>query len=206
MEGALPVEKLRCLARSRQAVLVSTSGYSQSAAGLEAFEKTRGKWGRVLPPLRVAIGRNGFAGCKVEGDGKTPVGVFSLGTVFGRGGNPGTRLPYRQTTANDFWVDDPESAFYNTWQVGPSRGRWNSAESLYSEEHYIYAVVINYNTRERIPGMGSAIFLHVGDPMGTGTSGCVALERRHLLEIIRWLDPSKNPLLVMGPVLEVARW
>ena len=204
MDDPLLVENLRCLARSRQAMLVSNSDYSLFSARLEAAEKVQGKWERIFPPARAVIGKNGFAYSKVEGDGKTPIGVYRLGTVFGRGENPDTRLPYRQTTVNDLWVDDPESVFYNTWQVGPARGRWKSAEPLY--EYYTHAVVINYNTRERIPGMGSAVFLHVWDGPGNGTSGCVALDQQHLLEIIRWLDPLKNPLLIMGPAFEVAKW
>ncbi|NPV92719.1 MAG: L,D-transpeptidase family protein [Firmicutes bacterium] len=201
---SVPAGNLRCLTRSRQAILVTTGNYTGVSARLETLQKVSEVWEPAFPPTRAVIGKNGFAYSKVEGDGKTPIGVYSLGTVFGRGENPGTRLPYRQTTANDFWVDDPGSALYNTWQVGPARGRWDTAEPLYA--YYPYAVVINYNTRERISGMGSAVFLHVWDEPGEGTSGCVALSQQRLLEIIRWLDPAKNPLLVMGPVFEVARW
>jgi len=27
-------------------------------------------------------------------------------------------MPYRQTTSNDYWVDDVNSPLYNTWQEG----------------------------------------------------------------------------------------
>ena len=55
---------------------------------------------------------------------------------------------------------------------------------------YDYAAVIAYNTA-RVPGLGSAIFLHVGT--GTATAGCVSLPRAELIKVLRWLKPGDNP-------------
>jgi L,D-peptidoglycan transpeptidase YkuD (ErfK/YbiS/YcfS/YnhG family) len=54
--------------------------------------------------------------------------------------------------------------------------------------------VIGYNTT-RIPGAGSAIFLHVGD--GSATAGCVSLPVARLLVVLRWLDPARHPVIAM---------
>jgi len=54
--------------------------------------------------------------------------------------------------------------------------------------------VIRYNTA-RVPGLGSAIFLHVGT--GSATAGCVSLPRRELLAILRWLRPRRSPRITI---------
>jgi L,D-peptidoglycan transpeptidase YkuD (ErfK/YbiS/YcfS/YnhG family) len=55
---------------------------------------------------------------------------------------------------------------------------------------YDYAAVITYNAA-RTPGLGSAIFLHVGT--GTATAGCVSLPIGRLRTILRWLRPGARP-------------
>jgi L,D-peptidoglycan transpeptidase YkuD (ErfK/YbiS/YcfS/YnhG family) len=62
---------------------------------------------------------------------------------------------------------------------------------------YNYAAVIAYNTA-RIPGKGSAIFLHVGD--GSATAGCVSLPTSELLNVLRWMRPPQNPIIAMRVV------
>ena len=47
-----------------------------------------------------------------------------------------------------------------------------------------------------MPGRGSGIFLHVSH--GNATLGCVALPLRQLVKTLRWFDPAKRPLIVIG--------
>jgi L,D-peptidoglycan transpeptidase YkuD (ErfK/YbiS/YcfS/YnhG family) len=49
--------------------------------------------------------------------------------------------------------------------------------------------VISYISA-RVPGLGSAIFLHVGT--GTTTAGCVSLPERELLDVLRWFRPGRS--------------
>ena len=120
--------------------------------------------------------------------------------MFGTAENPGVKFEYRKTNGNQYWVDDPYSALYNTWQTGPSNGRWNSAENLYIPA-YKYAAVINFNTKERISKKGSAMFLHVSN--NSYTAGCTAISEANLLKILRWLDPGKNPVIIQGTKSQV---
>ena len=60
---------------------------------------------------------------------------------------------------------------------------------------YDYGAVIAYNTA-RIPGLGSAIFLHVST--AGPTAGCVSLPAAQLLQVLRWLDPARQPRIVLG--------
>jgi L,D-peptidoglycan transpeptidase YkuD (ErfK/YbiS/YcfS/YnhG family) len=96
-------------------------------------------------------------------------------------------MPWTRVDRRDVWVDDPASSLYNTWQRTPADGRWDSAESLYQPVDYAYAQVIDYNTA-RVPGRGSAIFLHVDD--GNPTLGCVTLPRSQLVQVFRWERPG----------------
>lgn len=203
----MAIEKLSCLKDSAQALIIAAAPESSPAAVLRSFERSGGCWRPAFPAMAAVIGRNGFSAAKAEGDGCSPAGVFRLGLCFGKSANPGTRLAYRQTAPHDCWVDDSRSAWYNTWQTEPARGRWRSAEKLRRPDHlYDYAVVIHYNTDPPVPGKGSAIFLHIWEGPGRGTLGCTALAQDHLLQLIRWLDPAARPLLIQGPLSELAKW
>lgn len=205
--SGLIVESLRCVRRSEQVIMVITNNLKDTRANLETFERINGTWKRSFGPIPAQIGTKGFVYNKTEGDSKSPAGAYTIGFAFGKHENPGTLLPYRQTTENDFWVDDIDSPYYNTWQVGPSKGRWKSAEALRPEAgYYDYAVVINYNTADRIPGKGSAIFLHVWEGEDIPTAGCISIEYNSLVKIICWLDPSKNPVIVQGPLSKLLSW
>lgn len=202
----LPVNQLRNLGNSRQVVLVTTESFNTCIAKIQTFEKVDGVWKQVLNPTAAVIGVNGFAVNKVEGDGKSPVGKFTLRLGFGKYDNPGLKVPYRKVTNNDYWVDDPNSEYYNTWQVGPSNGRWNSAENLLrTDSAYDYAMVINYNTHPIIKGKGSAIFFHLWRNSISGTAGCTATDEETLLSVMRWLDPAKKPVIVQGPASKILK-
>lgn len=131
------------------------------------------------------VGFQGVAprGAKREGDLRTPSGVFTLGRGFGARSDPGVVFRWTRTDRRDVWVDDSGSELYNTWQREPANGRWESAESLYQPLDYAYAQVVAYNAA-RVPGRGSAIFLHVDD--GDPTLGCITVPRAELLAIFRW--------------------
>ena len=60
---------------------------------------------------------------------------------------------------------------------------------------YGAGAVIAYN-EARTPGLGSAIFLHLSS--GGSTAGCVALPSSELLSLLRWLDPARQPRIIIG--------
>ncbi len=104
-------------------------------------------------------------------------------------------VEYRQINNNCYWVDDPESPLYNQWTESDTV-TWNSAEHLSDYPlAYKYAVVINYNMNPIVPNKGSAIFLHC--MTGSYTAGCVAVPEYDMLYILKWLDSSKNPIIII---------
>ena len=125
------------------------------------------------------------------------MGVFALGTVFGDSPSLPTRMPYRQATSDDLWVDDIQAADYNRWvKRGATQAR--SFELMKRDDGlYKYGIVVEYNTNPVIKGYGSAIFFHLWRAKGSPTAGCIALAADDLLRIIKWLDPAAGPLVVL---------
>jgi L,D-peptidoglycan transpeptidase YkuD (ErfK/YbiS/YcfS/YnhG family) len=68
---------------------------------------------------------------------------------------------------------------------------------------YRYLATVGYNVDPVVVGLGSAIFLHRHQYDAAGrtvaTSGCVSLSEPDLLAVLRWLDPSLHPRILMGP-------
>ncbi len=157
---------------------------------LSLLERSNGRWKeRVSFP--VVVGKNGVAplNTKREGDGKTPAGLWRLGTAFGYAPTADTRLPYRQATVNSKYVDDPEHPDYNHWIEGPTTAR--SFERMRRPDGlYEHGIVIRYNEDPVVPGRGSAIFLHIWRGPAEGTAGCVAMPRERMLEVLAWVKDA----------------
>jgi len=139
---------------------------------------------------------------KVEGDKKAPAGIFKLLSCFGyQQIAPDTRLRYRAVDAATVTVDDPHSRFYNQMLESTSvrHPDWKSAEKMrLADDRYKWGIVVGHNV-PAVPGAGSCILMHVWKNSATATVGCTAMPERALLELLRWLDPAKHPLLVQMP-------
>jgi L,D-peptidoglycan transpeptidase YkuD (ErfK/YbiS/YcfS/YnhG family) len=183
----------------RQVVVVLADEVEPTQATISAWELAGEWWNKVFAAMPAVIGRHGFAppGEKREGDGRTPSGSFSLKRAFGYAASARTGLEYRQANSEDFWVDDPESAQYNQWVTGTPQA--SSFEVLKRpDDLYKQVIVIEYNTGPIVPGHGSAIFLHNWRNKKTPTAGCVALSARNVKKLLKWLDVSREPLIVLG--------
>jgi len=185
---------------SSQLVVVKHHAIPSETVDVYALEKKGTAWTNALAPMPAVTGRNGFAADadKREGDGKTPVGIYPLGLAFGYAASAEFKMPYRQMTAQDIWVDDPDSPDYNKLKKrGETRAR--SFEDMVLPDHrYKYGIVVEYNINPVIPGRGSAIFIHIWKDDKTATSGCVALSEENILKLIRWLDPARKPLILLA--------
>ena len=187
--------------KSTQIILVvDNSSFFFTRTKLYATEKRGGKWQMALQPFDAAIGRNGFApvGEKREGDGRTPSGIYPLKMTFGYDETVKTKMPYRQTLADDLWIDDPNADDYNRW-VKKLETHAASYEIMKRDDNlYKYGIIIEYNTDPVIKGNGSAIFLHVWKGEGIPTAGCVAVSEEDIIKILGWLDPAASPLIITG--------
>jgi len=183
-----------------QLIVVTADGFGENKGITHLYSKDgNGVWQNDFN-FNCFIGADGFSDDKLlEGHNNTPVGLFTIGTVFGTGDNPGTNMPYRKIQPDDVWVDDPKSALYNTWQKrGDNNGQWNSAENM-DISAYALGFVIGYNIKERVPYGGSAFFFHI---YNAPTQGCVGTSRANVLQTVKWLNADQNPMILMCPRVE----
>lgn len=165
------------------------------------LEKHDSAWRQAMKPIDAVIGRNSFApsGEKREGDGRTPSGLYRLGTAFGYAPSAATKMPYRQALADDLWIDDVSAPDYNRW-VKQNETRALSYEKMKRDDDlYKFGIVIEYNTDPVIKGYGSAIFLHIWAGAKSSTAGCVAMSEEDILKILAWLDPAACPAILINP-------
>ena len=177
------VSRLPAAQGCSQLIVVEAEG---STAVLTMHTLTDGVWQEVLS-CSARTGRNGI-GKTMEGDGKTPQGVYGFLFAFGTAPDPGTAMPYTQTDGTYYWVDDSSSAYYNqfvsTASVEPD---WQSAENIVAAgSSYRYVLALDYNAA-CVPGAGSAIFLHC---LPTGGAGCIAVPESDMRMILQRIQPG----------------
>jgi len=168
------------------------------------LEKKEGRWEMVIPPVRASIGRNGFAqeNEKIEGDGKTPNGLYALGQLYSYEANVDTKIPFQQVDSLDKWIDDSSSIDYNKYVRGETNAKSFEHLKLKSID-YKYCMVIEYNTNPVVKGKGSAIFFHVADENYTPTSGCVAIAEKDMLQFLKWFKPNNKKAIFIHSFLDL---
>ena len=136
---------------------------------------------------------------KREGDGATPRGTLpaAAAVVAGRPPTAARRpvCPLRRIGPDDAWCEDPARPALQP--PDPRRARRATADRLWRDDHlYDLIIELDYNTRPRIAGRGSAVFLHVARPGFAPTAGCVALRAaaaaRLLLARLRAADTHRR--------------
>jgi L,D-peptidoglycan transpeptidase YkuD (ErfK/YbiS/YcfS/YnhG family) len=143
--------------------------------------------------LPVALGRAGVKANKREGDGATPRGRFRLKQLWWRADRyprPATRLPVRRIMPQDGWCEDPADRRYNRpvkVPPGSEADRLTRKDGLYD-----FIVEIDHNTRPRVAGRGSAVFIHVARPGFAPTAGCVALTLPSLRRLLARVGPRTS--------------
>ncbi|MEO6526189.1 MAG: L,D-transpeptidase family protein [Gemmatimonadaceae bacterium] len=207
------------VADARQLVVVTTLAWDSTSGTLRRFARgaSGGAWQPVGAEVPIVVGQTGLAWdaalalgqpgepVKREGDGKSPAGAFALDTAFGfQIGQimPWVRLPYLQLRNTTECVDDAGSQFYNTIvdREQVTRVDWKSSERMREIDQYALGVHVRYNGTPPRRGGGSCIFLHIWAGPRSVTAGCTAMERSALEEIVRWLDPREQPMIVQLPV------
>jgi L,D-peptidoglycan transpeptidase YkuD (ErfK/YbiS/YcfS/YnhG family) len=147
--------------------------------------------------IPVALGRGGIRANKREGDGGTPKGSFHPRQLWWRAdrhSRPKTFLPVHPIGARDAWCEDPGDRHYNR---PIRRGPEQAGDRLMRADHlYDFIVEIDHNTRPRIPGRGSAVFLHLARENFGPTAGCVSMTKPAMLQLLRRLGPRTR--LVIG--------
>jgi D-alanyl-D-alanine dipeptidase len=157
-------------------------------ASVQLFERTAADapWRSVQTLGPAVVGASGLAWgrpfldwastggpVKVEGDKRTPAGVYRIGRSFGFGASsrPGyLRLEAGKTVC----VDDPASPAYNRITSRAEIGAETRGEDMGRIRLYRRGLVIDYPTDAAHKG-GSCIFIHIWQSSKHPTLGCLAL-------------------------------
>tara|TARA_B100001057_G_scaffold418789_1_gene438230 strand:- start:561 stop:1052 length:492 start_codon:yes stop_codon:yes gene_type:complete len=138
--------------------------------------------------FKCCIGKRGLTKSKLEGDKRTPKGIFTLGPVFYRKDkykNLETKLKKVPILKKMGWCDDPLHKKYNKLI---RINKKFSYEKLYRHDYkYDLLIPINYNSKNIKPNLGSAIFIHLTKKF-TPTLGCIALKKADFLILIKLIN------------------
>ena len=147
--------------------------------------------------FRCSLGKAGIRKKKKEGDNITPKGIFKITSIYYRPDRIkkiSTQLKKIKITKNIGWCDDPKSNFYNKEIKLPNKF---SHEKFYRKDNlYDIIAILNYNTKPIIKNKGSAIFLHIAKKNYEKTKGCVALKKKHLIQLLAVI--RKNTIIKIG--------
>lgn len=212
----LPVVERR-VGDAQQVIVVTAPSWKSTEGTLATYEKRGGSWRVVKPEMRTQLGYGGMVrgDKRRQGTGTTPTGVYEVLSGFGRKADPGTDLDYIKVDRNDAWTYNPKvPSTYNVFQDADRS--WKSyggyVEELWDMGYqYDYVAVLDYNLpegpiRTGAKGVrrssnppdtrrGGGIFLHVDN--GKRTAGCIAVKKKQMREIMQWLDPDKDPVIVI---------
>ncbi len=225
-EPAYHPSRLANVGDAQQVIVVTAPGWSSIRGTLRAYERDAdGRWQEALPATGAWLGARGMAPAakRLQSTNTTPAGTFAIPSAFGRRANPGTGLPYVKVDRNDSWpYDRDHPRTYNVFQDQPvdraAYGR--SIEWLWAMgPQYDYVAVLDYNLPDgkvkRGPDgirrtdqpantrAGGGIFLHVSK--GEPTAGCISVPRTRMRALLEWLDPAKQPVIVVGPQSSITR-
>jgi len=180
---------------------------------LYKFEKRAGEWLQIGPEHDITIGANGVgwsqspyapvdALYKVEGDKRSPAGIFPLKQTFGRASEHQVKymlMPYEKIGPNAQCIEDKTSAYYNQIVFDNTQvvQDWTQDDRMLRKDNlYDWGVFVEVNM-DKTPGQGSCIFIHIWRGSDKPTAGCTAMSKKHLGQLVYWLDPIKNPHMVL---------
>ena len=184
-----------------QAIYIKTSG---TEATLYLFNYENGDWVEQMETDAV-IGINGVTDYKEEGDKCTPLGAFEISFVFGLS-KPETNMPFKKVKENTVWIDDSNSAYYNTWQSAALQDKdWISSEALYSrfsKKKSNYCIGFNFNgdcvsKNNAEYGKGSVIFIDgvISEKNLTPGYGDTKISAKAMNILLNLLDSQKHPFV-----------
>ena len=133
------------------------------------------------------VGQKGITCNKKEGDLKTPQGIFFLRSVMYRPDRvkkPKTNLPVYIIKKNHICCNNPKNLLYN--KIFKTKNL-NLGEKLWRKDIlYDILIVIGYNDNPIIKNKGSAIFLHLSKKNTTSTDGCIAVEKKNMINLLKY--------------------
>ena len=140
--------------------------------------------------FKCSIGENGTTFNKIEGDKRTPKGIFSLGPVFYRKDrikNLVTKFKKKKINKLMGWCDDVNSQKYN--KLIKANNKIKHEKLFQKRTNYDLIIPIKYNTKKIKKNKGSAIFIHLTKNYKK-TLGCISLKKNDLLILLKLINKN----------------
>ena len=139
--------------------------------------------------FKCCIGKNGLSKFKIEGDKKTPTGTFELEKLYFRQDRIRKfKSNFKISKINKFmgWCDDTKSKKYYNKLIKVSKNLKH--EKLFRKDFkYDLLIPIKYNSKKRVLGRGSCIFLHLTKDYKP-TAGCIALNKKDFMVMLKIIN------------------
>ena len=141
--------------------------------------------------FRCSIGKKGLTSKKIEGDIKTPKGIFEIENVYYRKDRlkkPKTSLKCVEIKNDMGWCNDVnfEKKYNKLFKINKQIRH----EKLKRKDHkYNLFIPIKYNYLKPISGLGSCIFIHLTKDYKP-TAGCIALKEKDFLIMLKLIDKN----------------
>lgn len=213
--SALAADCPALLGEALRLVLVTAPAMDRPVARLQLFTRAapQATWERASEPMRAVVGAAGLAwgytfhayrregeAEKVEGDKRTPAGVFRLGPSFGfaRSDLPGYILVEAGETV---CVEDASSPFYNRIARRSEVGLAANLEDMRRSRLFRRGLFVDYPT-DRAGRRGSCIFVHIWQGPAKGTAGCIGLPEDRVASLQQFARPGAVVAVLPEPALD----
>jgi L,D-peptidoglycan transpeptidase YkuD (ErfK/YbiS/YcfS/YnhG family) len=149
--------------------------------------------------LPCALGKSGRNFLKKEGDGGSPVGIWSLRRIYYRNDHiirPLSKIPVSPIRKGWGWCETVGDRNYNRRVSLP----YATAHEELKRPDELYDVIVetSHNQRPRIQGRGSAIFFHIARKNFTSTAGCIAVTLKDMQKVLRYCS-TRTRLVILPP-------
>ena len=138
--------------------------------------------------FKCSIGASGLTNKKIEGDKKTPKGIFSIEHLYVRKDRIKkiySKLKIITIKKNMVWCDDILNKKYNKL-IKIKKNIHH--EKLYRRDFkYDLLIPIKYNFNKPKKGIGSCIFIHLTKNYKP-TRGCIALKKKDFFVMLKLID------------------
>ncbi len=218
------VQEIRSsISTAQQLIVVTAKNDSIITGQLRKYESSDNSWNPVGTAHPITLGKKGLAWGygehptqkgyhKQEGDGKSPAGIFSFAEAFGYAPKTDSlvqqfRLPYVQLSKVTQCIEDSNSQYYNQIIEGDEVEKdWTSSDFMRRDDHlYKWGFFVNHNVPAQAK-RGSCIFFHLWRASNKPTLGCTGMQEKDILDLLKWLDPEKSPILVQLTEAHYAVW
>ena len=146
--------------------------------------------------FQCSVGKNGITRKKIEGDKKTPSGIFKIEHLYYRKDRislPDTDLKCIEINDKMGWCNDKNfpKKYNQLINVNDKIGH----EKLFRKDHkYDLLIPIKFNFNKRVLGKGSCIFIHLTENY-IPTAGCVALKKKDFLIMLKLINKNTRIMI-----------